>query len=667
MITVIGIHGVGSHVKGSVHSMIADALSESEYNTKVDEAYWCDEVDLRSQEDAFLISNAGRLSGSMLSIASDGFLYFTRRGIGVTKTKGIMRLVDSITFIAFHIFFLLIPVAIGLNFYNLWFESQTVGSATFLTYSQIISEYILTCTPVLGILLFLSGIGLQLSPSSKPGLDQIASLVVAIFMSVRRLALYVVNTLLIVIVAPLSSIWIRAVLGFVLIFSTFAALISTPARKTTNLFFSPEVLARAPINDHFWPFLSITGYMLLAVIALILVFTVVYPVVKTLADICLYLGDKEHRVKLLRIVDASVMKQSAYTGNIVLVGHSLGSVVALDYLRTNASKLSGASTVTLITMGSPIARFFHRFFPFNYPKPVDILRDLKKVVPGFLWLNIYRPLDPIGGNLGITENTYGYDRTTNQVFIKKLLQGKIFAQHEGYFEDERIHQITREVLADHLVSRSLNDNVVLPKIQHSVGNQLEDNQSLLRVCAVLAWVIGVAILAWLVFVQLPRSIVGIEKEAIGTFQDRALAVSGRFEVGEIANVWLFGRPIWPDYLAHVVFVPYGTSDEVRVTPLDVNHRAAFFWAAEERVEDHGLVNVAIRPGLEILYDEDDPKSSVVPSFRSGRWTGRNGNLFNRLVLFGALATAWTALVLFQTGFLRPTQKRISVRNTNPFT
>jgi hypothetical protein len=111
VLTILGIHGVGSQVKGSVRSAIAVAVTEAGYEAQSDEVYWSDEVDLRSAEDIFLLANGMRTNGAMLSVASEGFLYFKFR---TSSTAGcIFQLIDSAVFVVFHILFLLIPIAVG--------------------------------------------------------------------------------------------------------------------------------------------------------------------------------------------------------------------------------------------------------------------------------------------------------------------------------------------------------------------------------------------------------------------------------------------------------------------------------------------------------------------------------------------------------------------------
>jgi hypothetical protein len=129
MITILGIHGVGRQVKGTVRSEIAAAVSETGYEAQTSELYWTDQVDLVSTEDIFLLTNVRRSNEAMLSIASYGFYYFNfSKNICANY---LLQLFDSIIFISFHILFLLIPIAVVLQLFDLWFEAKTMGSGTF--------------------------------------------------------------------------------------------------------------------------------------------------------------------------------------------------------------------------------------------------------------------------------------------------------------------------------------------------------------------------------------------------------------------------------------------------------------------------------------------------------------------------------------------------------
>lgn len=77
-------------------------------------------------------------------------------------------------------------------------------------------------------------------------------------------------------------------------------------------------------------------------------------------------------------------------GRLVIVGHSLGSVIAADLLRRLPADLE---VVGLVTLGSPVA---------SGTFDVDALqRDLKNPPPNLgWWLNFWNPLDPVASHRG---------------------------------------------------------------------------------------------------------------------------------------------------------------------------------------------------------------------------------------------------------------------------
>jgi hypothetical protein len=123
VITILGIHGVGRQVKGSVRSAIAAAVSEAGYEAQTSELYWTDQIALVSAEDPSLLANVSRSNRAMLSMASQGFSYFKLRKTIYADCR--LQLFDSVIFILFHIIFLLIPIAVVLYLFDLWFEAKT--------------------------------------------------------------------------------------------------------------------------------------------------------------------------------------------------------------------------------------------------------------------------------------------------------------------------------------------------------------------------------------------------------------------------------------------------------------------------------------------------------------------------------------------------------------
>jgi hypothetical protein len=307
MLTILGIHGVGSHARGSVRSAVAAAASEAGYDAQTDELYWNDEIELESPEDAFLIANGSRTNGAMLSIASSGFIYFKSRMTNITGRM--FELFDSAIFATFHVLFFLIPIAVGLMLYNRWFESQSMGSGDFLVYSRPIAHLVLAGASVLGFFSILSGFSVQATNCAHPQQRWAPSFAMAACISARRLGLYMINILWVGIIAPISTLWFRVIFGLATFFLLIGAALmwSGVMRYISAFFISKEILERGPISPTVISnFLWMAGYSALAIIVLIGGFRMVYPIAKVLADICLYLGDDAHRDRLLRALAAII-------------------------------------------------------------------------------------------------------------------------------------------------------------------------------------------------------------------------------------------------------------------------------------------------------------------------------------------------------------------------
>jgi hypothetical protein len=83
---------------------------------------------------------------------------------------------------------------------------------------------------------------------------------------------------------------------------------------------------------------------------------------------------------------------------IILVGHSLGSVVAAQTIASLCATESWMSRVVLVTLGSPL-NYISRAFPKSVP-PARKLADAI-CAAGVRWLNLWRLSDPIGKFLDI--------------------------------------------------------------------------------------------------------------------------------------------------------------------------------------------------------------------------------------------------------------------------
>lgn len=134
---------------------------------------------------------------------------------------------------------------------------------------------------------------------------------------------------------------------------------------------------------------------------------------------------------------------------VYLVGHSLGSVIAVDALMGPASPFSGARALTLITLGSPLYRCFARFFSCAVPTPDKLAPVLHARYARFGWLNVYRPLDPIGTRLFRKPHPSVREYRTRQ--WRRLL----LAAHTNYWSDP----VVAQNVADGLSSLDRRSNV----------------------------------------------------------------------------------------------------------------------------------------------------------------------------------------------------------------
>ena len=154
------------------------------------------------------------------------------------------------------------------------------------------------------------------------------------------------------------------------------------------------------------------------------------PMLKVAADIFQYLGNSEYRLGIHEGLSDEVQAALGEYSNpeVILAGHSLGSVIALDSLLSRPDLYTAASSVTLVTGGSPLRRLFHRFFPKFYKQPEEELATLKGQYPKIRWINVFRPLDYVGASL-FKCKTFG---TAN---LRVPQRGRL---HTGYWSDEAV-------------------------------------------------------------------------------------------------------------------------------------------------------------------------------------------------------------------------------------
>lgn len=185
--------------------------------------------------------------------------------------------------------------------------------------------------------------------------------------------------------------------------------------------------------DSFWRGLSIAT-LSLPIVTLVARFALGVPL-KLIGDVARYLGSPDYvnRIQSQLGVELDRIVATKPT-SLVLLTHSLGTVIATEWLSNNAERLRQLERVTLITMGSPLKRFFCRLFPGFFPSPEEIFRDLRSRVPRFCWVNIYRPGDPVGTSLALPRDAACAEVSTRQ----HRWMFAFIGAHNGYWSDTRV-------------------------------------------------------------------------------------------------------------------------------------------------------------------------------------------------------------------------------------
>jgi len=162
---------------------------------------------------------------------------------------------------------------------------------------------------------------------------------------------------------------------------------------------------------------------------------VIAPSLKIALDIFRYIGSDTYRKKIQFHLDSLIRRLSVDGGAgkpVVILSHSLGTVIALHSLLSSEAWVEDAR-ITLITLGSPIRRFFMRFFPgLFFPAAITAAADaVAERVAEFKWINCYRPFDQVGGALGLIGLTNARDISTHQ-------WRRIWDAHPNYWGDDLV-------------------------------------------------------------------------------------------------------------------------------------------------------------------------------------------------------------------------------------
>jgi len=183
------------------------------------------------------------------------------------------------------------------------------------------------------------------------------------------------------------------------------------------------------------------NYMADLVVPIVCIFSVLIVVrfaaymTKAIGDIFHYVANPESRDQIQNYVHHILDGADEWKGEVIISAHSLGSVIAMDYLWNRASWPK--ARVTLLTGGSPLARFFFRYLPglFFPGDAAACALGLEKKFARFRWFNFYRWFDYVGQRVGLPKiEGFGEYRFLNP-----------FSLHRGYWGDRRVHRLVSTI------------------------------------------------------------------------------------------------------------------------------------------------------------------------------------------------------------------------------
>jgi hypothetical protein len=162
--------------------------------------------------------------------------------------------------------------------------------------------------------------------------------------------------------------------------------------------------------------------------------------VKLARDIFNYIGDVHQRASIQEGL-SGLVETLPRGAHVILVGHSLGSVIALDSL-CNSSVWAEFAGVSFVTCGSPIFRFFQRFFPGLYfPRDaVDCIARIQSRSQVVRWLNVFRSGLLRGDPVGQALFSRGGSGTDLPVYQKTRI---LMRAHVDYWGDSEVIELVR--------------------------------------------------------------------------------------------------------------------------------------------------------------------------------------------------------------------------------
>jgi hypothetical protein len=176
----------------------------------------------------------------------------------------------------------------------------------------------------------------------------------------------------------------------------------------------------------------------------VVIHTVVAGPLKVLGDIFRYIGQPTYAARLQQGFVLEFERAVQDRTDIILLTHSLGSVIAVDCLRRYPHLTEKLKSVHLVTMGSPLKRLFANPFPNIFEAPSRLFAELNECISNFRWTNVYRPLDYIGARLS----------PLNRSGILECRVRQRLKLHVDYWGDPAVIAVIKQALKDQRTKRA---------------------------------------------------------------------------------------------------------------------------------------------------------------------------------------------------------------------
>lgn len=441
---VYAVHGVGPNEKGEVEQAVRACLSEHKIDGQVKEFNWSEvsqapgpgeRVELSILSEAIKTMNNAAFA-ECRHAGGENLYKFSTLLTEIGRTLFFSAFL-SITWFAFVLWGILAPIDPRLESFSVWFSAYW---------------NLAKCLGGLGLAMLVVSLLYDLIHAIINGQYRL------FLISIRRNGLIFLSPFVALVGLPFVVKWSDAKMSVIKIVGMQAVSVVTVFSSIALIEYfihtpGQEYLTLSDVGK-FAGVVTLMGVAVTVVVVTLASLTVaIVPfATKVMLDVLRYVGNHTYRKVLLDKLDEHFCEATARFGKgdcVYLLGHSLGSVIVLDYL-LNRLTLPIPYRIVFITGGSPIRRYFSNFFPqlAFAQSPDESAEVLTRCFHRFQWINIYRPADPIGTSLGFETSKSACDIDSKQ-------RHSFLKAHFNYWSDNQLLRLVLEKL------ESASDNKIL--------------------------------------------------------------------------------------------------------------------------------------------------------------------------------------------------------------